>query len=171
MNCETMEHILGKRELQEPSDIRQKIFMILKIYNAPRELYDFYEYVTPREEVVYNDFTFHSMENIVKYYDIVFSGQSVDEIKQNLKHAYDIGFTYIGMGHVCALVYDPRCNKYYFRHDGGSNDWDRTTDVEFFEYTFKPNDKKYAEYLLSFVEAVKHLKEKNFDSLMITYDM
>jgi len=52
----------------------------------------------------------------------------------------DIGLRYMGMGHVQTIAMSKENNNEFFlRHDGGSNDYDRKDNYEFYSNpSFKP---------------------------------
>lgn len=74
-------------------------------------------------EITYKTFVFMSFSEIKERYDMY--------IKNNQKKICDIAFTYIGMGHIIIIAYDILNNKFFFRYDGGSNNFDRDTNWEF----------------------------------------
>jgi len=154
-----MEKILGEdRKVQPENASRNKLFKILDYYNAPVELYDFYKLIRPDEMITCGEYKFHTINDTVECYGDM----------TNSKKSFDVCYAYIGMGHVCALVYDPKVVRYYFRHDGGSNDWDVKENHEFFENKFNPRDKKYAKLMFTFEEIIQHILDGSTNEFMIS---
>lgn len=58
----------------------------------------------------------------------------------------DLAHTYMGMGHVKVLSFDIASKMIYYRHDGGSNGWDRESHWNFAKTLdlSKYNDKLYS---------------------------
>lgn len=67
-------------------------------------------------EIYINEWTIMSMQNMIERFESVYPDNIL---------ALDIGFKYMGMGHVKVLFYDPVNKCYFFRHDGGSSGYDR----------------------------------------------
>lgn len=68
-------------------------------------------------EIYINGYTFFSIKKILElsqYYK-----------SNNINNIIDIGFIYKGMGWVSVMYYNTNFNKIFFRHDGGSNNYDR----------------------------------------------
>ena len=88
-----------------------------------RHFKTFYEVVgNPKREVYINEWTIMSLdESLKRYNELCSKGQ---------KDVFDIGYRYLGMGHIEMLS----CNLYnhllFMRRDGGSNGYDR-------EYNYK----------------------------------
>jgi len=88
-----------------------------------RHFKTFYEVVgNPKREVYINEWTIMSLdESLKRYNELCSKGQ---------KNVFDIGYRYLGMGHIEMLS----CNLYnhllFMRRDGGSNGYDR-------EYNYK----------------------------------
>jgi hypothetical protein len=63
----------------------------------------------------------------------------------------DIAIMYHGMGHVIVLAYIPKTNNFFFRNDGGSNDYDRADYFKTYSVSkFQPNMfKLYEKYVYS----------------------
>ena len=57
--------------------------------------------------------------NITNIYDML-----VDHKEDNI-HITDFALKYCGMGHCKIAFYDYKTNMIYYRHDGGSNGWER----------------------------------------------
>jgi hypothetical protein len=59
---------------------------------------------------------------------------------------------------MCILVYDPRVNKFYFRHDGGANGWERENVYNYFEGSdFNPNDPKFSHNMFDYDNVLQHI--------------
>jgi hypothetical protein len=145
-----MDKIFGSdRNVQKEDPIRNELFNILDYYNAPCELYDFYKLMKPEEAISCCEYKFHMIKDTVENYGSM----------ENPKKSFDICYAYMGMGHVCALVYDPKVTRYYFRHDGGSNGWEREEINNFFEIVFNPRDSKYAKRMFTFEQAIEHVSK------------
>jgi hypothetical protein len=66
----------------------------------------------------------------------------------------DVGLTYMGMGHVMVLSMDKKSNKFFFRHDGGSNGYERDDNYnkyKTFSVENNPNLKNFEEVVQLFV--------------------
>ena len=68
------------------------------------------------QEIYVKEWTLFSIDNI---YNMLLKH------RENNIHITDIGLKYCGMGHCKVAFYDPQTNMIYYRHDGGSNGWDR----------------------------------------------
>lgn len=88
-----------------------------------RNFKTFYEFVgNPKKEVYIGQWTIMSLDEAMKRYN--------DLCDKDQKTVFDIGYRYLGMGHIEVLS----CNLYnhllFFRRDGGSSGFDR-------EYNYK----------------------------------
>ena len=68
------------------------------------------------QEIYINEWTLFSLDNIICMHNNYF--------KDNI-NIYDLGIEYLGMGHVNVVFYDAVNKNINYRHDGGSNDYDR----------------------------------------------
>lgn len=157
-------------KIQDTDPIRDRLISILKKFDSPKTLCDFYRRIKPEQKIEYvmssengidEVFYFHSIDEIVKFYDKL-TDEQIGRI-----HKYDIGYHYIGMGHICALVFDKRNGKYYFRHDGGSDGWEVEAVNKFFDNKFDPTNGKYKPYMFSFDEAIHKIMATDISKVMI----
>jgi len=124
-----MEQLLGiGRTVRDGSNALQEIDYILKLYNSPQQLTTFYSMIYPDERLIVKDFNFHTINEIVERYVEVRKDSTAE-----VTFGFEIGYKNLGMGHACVLVYDVRVNKYYFRHEGGSNGIERENVYNYFE--------------------------------------
>ena len=112
--------------------INQKTEQIRKVHNilknaklskddynsSDRNFKTFYEFVgNPKKEVYIGQWTIMSLDEAMKRYN--------DLCDEGQKTVFDIGYRYLGMGHIEMLS----CNLYnhllFFRRDGGSSGFDR----------------------------------------------
>ena len=73
----------------------------------------------PDRETHYNAWTLFSLERIREHTQSLRKGGQL--------HVVDVGIAYCGMGHVCVLSVDTRTGRLFYRHDGGSNGFERET--------------------------------------------
>ena len=160
-----MEQILGCGRIQQdetPEHIAIK--KVLKKYGSPQELSKFYTLVRHDERIKVGEFTFYTIDETNEVYESM-THDDIGEVVSTLR----IGYRYIGMGNMCSLMYDPRIRKYYFRHDGGCNDWERTSLYEYFENPkFDPTDQKYETKVFEFDDALRHVVKNTYCDFMIT---
>ena len=71
----------------------------------------------PNIEVYIRDWTFLSLNKAIEVYN--------DYVNNNQTKVFDIGFMYIGMGHIKVLSCDLENNLFFYRFDGGSSGHDR----------------------------------------------
>ena len=91
-----------------------------------------YSFIGENKEYQINEFTFFTLKEIKKRMN-------------NYNHFFDIGLKYAGMGHIIVLSYHPNSKKFFFRHDGGANGYERDAHYKFY-LNFNP------EYDLSKIE-------------------
>ena len=107
-----MENNKSDKIIPDPN-INDKLAQI----QLPEIIKQFYrDFSSSTQEIYLNNWTLFSLDNILnmsKEYHLV----GVPTI--------DLGFTYMGMGHVHVAFYHPKFDTILFRMDGGSNDWDR----------------------------------------------
>ena len=117
-----------------------------KLY-IPENIKNFYRDVSSSTQEIYiNNWTLFSLDNILnmsKEYLLV----GVPTI--------DLGFTYMGMGHVHVAFYHPKFDTILFRMDGGSNDWERK-DNRYDLINFDHNKFKKG---ITFEQFIKKIKE------------
>lgn len=100
-------------------------------------------------EIYIHHWTFFSINNILKKYNECYK-------KENI-YIIDIAFSYLGMGWVQVLSYDPIIKKYIIRHDGGSCEYDRIDNHKDLKKYCKnsSNDDNY--YKLMFIDFIDYL--------------
>lgn len=85
-------------------------------YVIDENLINFFKDKPYNSETYLNEWTIMSFKNIMDRCD-VYQKEGICVV--------DIGFRYIGMGHIKLIFYDPITQKYYFRSDGGSSGYER----------------------------------------------
>ena len=98
--------------------------------NLNRHFKIFYEVIgDPKIEIYIGEWTMMSLDEVLEKYNHYCS--------EGQKNVFDIGYRYMGMGHIEVLS----CNLYnhllFYRMDGGSNGWDREAnykDIINFDY-------------------------------------
>ena len=108
-------------------DIDIKSFVInhsikLKDYNIPmkinRNIKLIYELLgDPEREIYMGEWTIMSLKEAMKRYK--------EFCKENRKDVFDIGYKYMGMGHIEVVSCDLNTHLLFYRPDGGSNGYDR----------------------------------------------
>ena len=83
-----------------------------------------YSFIGENKEYQINEFTFFTLKEIQKRMN-------------NYNHFFDIGLKYAGMGHIIVLSYHTKSKKYFFRHDGGANGYEREEHYNFY-YNYNP---------------------------------
>uniref|UniRef100_A0A6C0AXI4 Uncharacterized protein n=1 Tax=viral metagenome TaxID=1070528 RepID=A0A6C0AXI4_9ZZZZ len=91
---------------------------LLLLDNAlSEEIKNFYRKIkSSTQEIYIKNWQLFSIDNILKLKEMY--------IKDNI-NITDIGLKYEGMGHCKVAFIDPKSNMIYYRHDGGSNGYDR----------------------------------------------
>lgn len=145
------------------SQRREKLQVIHDRYTVPQQLRNFYSKISEDEEIVVNDFKFCTINEIFENY------RDIDDVSNDeMISFFRVGYSQMGMGHVCLLVYDPRVDKFYFRHDGGSNGWERESVYRYFEGPkFDPMSIEYADKIMTFDEALQHIVVGDFVKYII----
>ena len=83
------------------------------ISNLPYELQTLYFCINDiNTEIKIKDWTFLTLKEMMER----------SEFYENI---LDIGTKYMGMGHIYVLSYDTKNHRFFIRHDGGSNGYDR----------------------------------------------
>ena len=89
-----------------------------KSLKLPKNIEDFFiNNNAYNSEIYLNNYTFLSINKILELYEFYNN--------DNIKNIIDLGFIYIGMGHIDVIYYNSKFNKIFFRNDGGSNGYDR----------------------------------------------
>ena len=115
------------------------------------EIKNFYREIgTTSQEIYINEWILLSIENIIK--------MSENYKKDNI-NTIDFAYKYLGLGHVKVAFYDKKFNRILYRHDGGSNGYDREDNFEKLKiYNSNTNDNIY--YGLTFDTFLKEITEK-----------
>jgi len=92
-------------KLEIPENLNNNVKLIYEIFgNAQKEIY-------------LDEWTIMSLEEALKKYK--------DICEQGQNNVFDIGFRYLGMGHIEMISCDLKSHLLFYRPDGGSNGWDR----------------------------------------------
>mgnify|MGYP001411452446 CR=1 FL=1 len=75
--------------------------------------------------------------------DQLFAYQSSNQFQ-----AMDIAYTLLGLGHVLVASVDPTDGSVYYRHDGGSNGWDRALNGEFAAKCVPEHKRSYKDFFV-----------------------
>lgn len=117
----TKQPFFMKNALRNPDQTKNDILNInnkiskLKMNGELKKLYQII--CNPTIECYINNWTILSLDKVLEKY--------IGYTKQNQTRAIDFAFIYSGMGHIVVCSYDHQTNKIYYKHDGGSNDYDR----------------------------------------------
>jgi len=113
------------------------------------ELENLYRFIgNPCVEYYFDGCTIMSLKNVIKSHNIMVDhGQS---------RVIDFAFWYEGMGHVIVDALDPSDGQIFYRHDGGSNGYDRKNHFEFICKYVPKNEDKVS--FASFAETVKQIQ-------------
>jgi len=96
-------------KLQIPENVNRNVKLIYEIFG------------NEQKEIYLDEWTIMSLEEALKRYkELCEKGQD---------NVFDIGFRYLGMGHIEIISCDLKSHLLFYRPDGGSNDWDRITNV------------------------------------------
>lgn len=102
------------------------MYSIIVQYDIPAQFYQVYEQLNNDSHCLrICDFTLYSPDDIKKN-QIYYSKFDV------IPPFIDLGQIYHGMGYYVVLSYDPRVKSFYYRLDGGGNDYDRCAREEFY---------------------------------------
>lgn len=155
-----------QKSVCDETEHRNALFKILKMYNADEYLYNYYFRIDDNDIIIIGDFMLYSINSIVDAYKDFVDAERDKEIL--IAQQYEIGYTDIGMGHTCVLVYDSRVRKYYFRHGGGSDGNAVSSTCAYFNSDmFDPTAPEYAKYLFDFPSIIQCVIDKKFGSFMI----
>ena len=117
-----------------------------KLPSIPRELKTIYKVLgNPSVEFYFKFWTLFSLDKVINRYTAVLSdGQS---------RIVDFAIKDAGMGHCVICAYDCSDNNIFYRHDGGSSDWDRSFHYNFVQsYTPIDSDKVAFTHFLNEVQ-------------------
>ena len=93
-----------------PLGLNRNIILIYKILG------------NPKKEIYLGRWTILSLEEALKQYK--------DYCEKGQKKIYNIGYKYLGMGHVQVVSCDLDSHLLFYRNDGGSNGYDRIANYE-----------------------------------------
>jgi hypothetical protein len=96
-------------KLQIPENVNRNVKLIYEIFG------------NEQKEIYLDEWTIMSLEEALKRYN--------ELCTQGQDNVFDIGFRYLGMGHIEMISCDLKSHLLFYRPDGGSNDWDRITNV------------------------------------------
>ena len=121
------------------------------------EIKNFYREIgTTSQEIYINEWILLSIKNIIKI--------SENYKKDNI-HTIDFAYKYLGLGHVKVAFYDKKFNRILYRHDGGSNGYDREDNFEKLKiYNSNTNDNIY--YGFTFDTFLQEITEKKLETEM-----
>ena len=142
-----------------------KTSILIEDNNIPEPLSKIYKIIgNPSREYYINNWNILSLNNVIKIYN--------EKKLKNQKNIIDFSILNMGMGHCIVCALDPRDKKIFFRHDGGSNGWEREHNYNCI-IKYDPNSKKK----YNFIEWMKLTKIKDkspFDvneEYCINYDL
>ena len=72
---------------------------------------------TSKKEIYINDWTIMSLDQAMEVYN--------EYCKNDRKDVFDIGYVYLGMGHIGIVACDLNTHLLYYHRGGGSNGYDR----------------------------------------------
>ena len=91
-----------------------------------------------KKEIYIGEWVIMSLEKAIEIYE--------EYCKHGLKNVYDIGYRYMGMGHIEIISCDLESHLLFFHRGGGSNGWDREAN---FNEIVKNGPKKYNQFFFS----------------------
>jgi len=95
-----------------------KVNDLVTTSNIPPPLARLYKIMGhPAREYYFGDWIFMSLDKIITM-------KNAKE-KEGQMNVVDFAVLYMGMGHCIIAAMDPRDDKIFYRHDGGSNGWER----------------------------------------------
>jgi hypothetical protein len=92
-------------KLQIPENVNRNVKLIYEIFG------------NEQKEIYLDEWTIMSLEEALKRYN--------ELCTQGQDNVFDIGFRYLGMGHIEMISCDLKSHLLFYRPDGGSNGWDR----------------------------------------------
>lgn len=88
-----------------------------------RNILDIYNLLgDPEREIYLGDWTLMSVKNAIDRYN--------ELCKLDRKDVFDIGYKYMGMGHIQMISCDLNSHLLFYRPDGGSNGYDRQDNLD-----------------------------------------
>ena len=159
-------NFLFMAELEANEQIASIIDPVKKSLNLPSELELLYNNTKGNDRYIeyYKDSKSNEMLTINP--DIRFQLYNIEKVITNIEYSMkhyqhdkfvDIGESYMGMGHYCVLAWDRGTRKYFFRHDGGSNGFEREEKEKFFMTKLNLEDERYKDKVMTFDEVIKTL--------------
>lgn len=138
-----------KKSLGTPHPTNNDIFNVNDKINQLQikgELQKLYQIIGNQTiECYINNWTILSLNKVLEKY--------LFYTKKNQTRAIDFAFIYSGMGHIVVCSYDPQTNQIYYKHDGGSSDYDRVIHFnEACKYVPLPEDLYSFKHLLDQIE-------------------
>ena len=107
-----------------------------KTINLPTKLLYMYCLLdSSNREINYNNFIFMSFNEIIDRYNLY--------KKNGQNKLCDLAIKYDGMGYIFVLTYNIYNGTFFFRRDGGSNDWERQTNWDFIKNYEPEYNKSY----------------------------
>ena len=100
-----LESISNKYIDKLPKSLNRNIYLIYEIFG------------NPNKEIYLGEWTILSLKQAIKHYE--------NYCNNNRKNIFDIGYRYIGLGHIESISCDLDSHLLFFRPDGGSNGYDR----------------------------------------------
>lgn len=166
INNSSLDSILDDPEDEEkepefpPSE---KVNDLQKEYNFPLEISLLFCHPQKSNQMIkYKYFTFYGLNQILA---------NIKHSKLLYEHSrfLDLGQRYHGLGHWVVLSWDKKQKKFFFRLDGGSDGWQRTSREEFYFTKFNPEDEKYQNRMLDWKDVLDLIttdKIMNFDHII-----
>ena len=112
-----------------------------------QEIKDFYKNISSSAQEIYiNNWTLFSVDKIL---------EMTEKYKKDNIPYIDIGFRYIGMGHVDVAFFHPKYNTILFRPDGGSSGHDRIANYNNLKQA-NPTKFENGITFARFIEIIKH---------------
>ncbi len=93
---------------------------------------------SPEKEIYLNNWTIMSLNKCLEIYQLY--------CNNNQYNVFDIGYTYMGMGHIKMISCDLNTHLLFYRYDGGSNGYDREDN---FQKLIKNGSSNYQQFPFS----------------------
>lgn len=95
-------------------------------YHIPDEFFKIYLELKDEEtDIAFGEFSVYSPREIHRHLDYYQTYGIVPDF-------IDVGSIYHGLGHYVVLSYDPHLDKFFFRMDGGSNEYERCDNERYY---------------------------------------
>ena len=129
---------------------------MLESIPAPDELKELYILINNiKNEYVVSYWVIKSLSDVIEDFMIM------KEFSEN--KIIDFASTYIGMGWVYMIAYDPTSKSFFIRRDGGSNGWDREENFRFIcNYKAQEDNHVDFNYVLDVFSGKINLSDTNF---------